>query len=133
MMPGWLVLVAVGLVVLAGVYALRTPPRVVAPSHLPGYDELHADPRFKAQKARLIAERGNGHCERFLCRRRDHLEQHLLVNDCLYEHRMPFDHEVRELCKPCHNKADRKRRAWERTRRGRRHYANLARRARAVV
>ncbi len=133
-MPWWLTYVAVGVVVLAGIYALRTPPRVTVPSHLPGYRELHDSVEWRAMKARLIRVRARGNCEHRWCRRTENLQLHILVYDCLYEGRLPFDYEVKVLCTPRHHgPADRRRRAWERTRRGRRHYARLVRQARARV
>lgn len=123
----WLGAGALILVALWVVWTVRTPPPITVPSHLPGYDELHASPEWRAMKARLIRERAHGHCEHWLCRRRDDLQQHLLVYDCLYEGRWPYDSEVRELCAARHHgPADRARRRKEQTRRERRRVAHLA-------
>lgn len=126
----WWVVVAVLLCIVVALRARRGLPLVTVPSHLPGYDELHRSPEFRAQKARLIRERARGSCEHWFCRRRDDLEAHLVVYDCLYEGRFPYDDEIEILCKARHHgPADQARRRKERTRRERRRVARLARHA----
>lgn len=118
---------AVGFILAVTWVIIRTPPPVTVPSHLPGYRDLHDSPEWRAQKARLLRTRADGHCEHGWCRSRRNLQAHLLTYDCLYENRRPYDNEIMILCTPKHHgRADRARRRRERTRRERRRVARLA-------